>query len=180
MIVVITGPESTGKTNLAGFLANQFNGIYVPEYARTYIENLGRPYTSEDVEHIARFQVDQFREVLNMNNQVVFLDTYLIITKIWFEEVFNSCPTWLGNALINSKIDLFLLCNTDIPWKPDNVRENGGMAREILFDRYKAELDMYKVNYRVISGKGTNRERVAMKAVEDQIINNQHGKRRKV
>ena len=60
--VVICGPESTGKTTLARYLANYYNTKWIPEYAREYIGNLDRAYTYQDVEIIAKKQVKQFQE----------------------------------------------------------------------------------------------------------------------
>lgn len=51
--IVVTGSESTGKTALAKFLAEKTNNIWVPEYAREYVEHLNRPYQYEDVMQIA-------------------------------------------------------------------------------------------------------------------------------
>ena len=82
--VVVTGPESTGKTEICKFLAASYDTVYIPEYAREYVSSLNRPYTFADVEQIARVQVDQFRKEHEVNRAVLFLDTYLIITKIWF------------------------------------------------------------------------------------------------
>ena len=59
--VGIIGPESTGKTTLARYLAERYHGVLVPEYAREYVEQLGRHYTREDVETIARHQIEQLK-----------------------------------------------------------------------------------------------------------------------
>ena len=55
--IAITGPESTGKTNLAEALALHYNTVWVPEYAREYIANLNRKYTLNDILTIAKRQV---------------------------------------------------------------------------------------------------------------------------
>ncbi len=60
--VVVTGPESTGKTEICKFLAAACKTEYIPEYAREYISSLNRPYTFEDVEKIARVQVEQWQQ----------------------------------------------------------------------------------------------------------------------
>ena len=54
--ILITGPESTGKTELAYYLSRHTGGRVVPEYARKYVQNLQRPYTYEDVLTIAERQ----------------------------------------------------------------------------------------------------------------------------
>ena len=36
--IVLFGPESTGKTTLAKQLAKHYNTVWVPEYAREYLQ----------------------------------------------------------------------------------------------------------------------------------------------
>jgi nicotinamide riboside kinase len=142
--VVLTGPECTGKSTLAVQLARHYNTIWIPEYAREYVSALSRPYTYSDVEHIAATQVRQKDEFSARANKILFLDTYLIITKVWFDVVFHRCPGWIKEELSRKEIQLYLLCNTDIPWEPDPVRENG----------YKKELETWECPYRIVSGTG--------------------------
>ncbi|MDY6801436.1 MAG: ATP-binding protein [Bacteroidota bacterium] len=165
--VVLIGPESTGKTELAKYLANYFNSIWIPEYARDYIVNLNHPYNFQDVEHIAQKQIEREKKFLKKANQWLFYDTYLIITKVWFNVVYKKVPHWLEKKIRECSIDLFLLCNTDIPWIPDPVRENGGEMRNKLFDIYKNELEQYHFPYKIISGKSDQRMQNAVNAVED-------------
>lgn len=168
--IVVTGPESTGKTELACHLAKHFEGIFIPEYAREYIENLARPYTYKDVEAIAREQVQRRKATSIQKNKWIFFDTDLIITKVWFDEVFKKCPDWLLHKVEEPYMDLYLLCSPDIPWQHDPVRENGGERREYLFLKYKDELEKYNFSYSVISGKGKNRIENAFLSIQNFLI----------
>ncbi len=170
--IVLIGAESTGKTELADYLANQMNTVFVPEYAREYIEKLHRDYTYDDVEYIAKKQIELEEQFLNKANSVLFYDTYLIITKIWFKLVYNKIPNWLETKLQNCTIDLFLLCNNDLPWVPDAVRENGGEMRDELFEMYKQELIKYGFNYTIVEGKGRVRFNNALNIVSDFLNQN--------
>jgi len=165
--IVLIGPESTGKTELASYLANEFNTVFIPEYARDYIEQLDRKYTYTDVELIAKRQIELECQLEKNANGLLFYDTFLIITKIWFSIVFKKVPEWIENRIKESKIDLFLLCNTDLPWIEDNVRENGGEMREQLFEIYKNELDKYGFKHEVVVGKGIDRYNNALKIVKN-------------
>ena len=165
--IVLIGAESTGKTELSEFLSGKYNTVSVPEYAREYIENLKRPYTYTDVEHIAYKQIELENEFYQKTDKILFYDTYLIITKIWFKLVFNKVPDWIDKKIKDSNIDLFLLCNNDIPWIPDPVRENGGEMREKLFEIYKEELTQYGFNYKIVKGSGDDRFSNALKLVND-------------
>jgi NadR type nicotinamide-nucleotide adenylyltransferase len=151
-IIVITGAESTGKSTLTERLANHFSVPYLPEIAREYIESLDRKYNYTDVENIAKTQITQFNKIANTDAPYIFLDTWLIVTKIWFEFVYNKTPDWLIKEIEKTKIDLFLVCDIDLPWIYDPVRENGGENRKILQNKYIENIIKFNYNYNIISG----------------------------
>ena len=153
--IVITGPESTGKTELSEALAVKLNARWIPEFARIYVEKLGRPYQFSDLEIIARYQIQQEREESEKaGDGILIFDTWLIITKIWFEVVYGKSPEWLEGHIASSKIDLFLVCRPDLPWIADPVRENGGEMRDKLFDRYCREIEKYGFKLEIVEGFG--------------------------
>lgn len=164
--VIVTGPESTGKTNLCEGLWETFGGVLIREYAREYIENLGRAYTYEDVLTIAQKQVHDYDEILKAPEKMVFIDTHLIITKVWFRRVFGTIPGWINEQIRKTRADLYLLCRPDIPWIADNIRENGGKTRESLFHEYETELQLFGCTYEIISGSGKARLEKAISGVE--------------
>ncbi len=55
--IVVIGPESTGKSTLCEKLADHYNTLWVPEYAREYLEKHGPEYTYEDLYDIAAGQL---------------------------------------------------------------------------------------------------------------------------
>jgi NadR type nicotinamide-nucleotide adenylyltransferase len=167
--VVITGPESTGKSTLAAQLAEHYHTVFIPEYAREYVEGLERPYTYDDVVRIAERQVREESEFSAKANGLLFYDTYLIITKVWFQIVFKRIPEWIDEKLRYHHIDLFLLCNTDIPWYPDRVRENGGEMREKLFFIYQQEIEHYHYPCFIISGEGDTRLQQGIRAIDSLL-----------
>jgi nicotinamide riboside kinase len=164
-IIVISGAESTGKSELSRQLADHFHAPFIPEYARHYIRSLDRDYTRKDVEIIARKQIQQLRELKQTNPPVIFSDTWLIITKVWFEEVFGSAPDWLEREILKTEIDFYLVCDTDLPWVPDPVRENGGKKRISLQKRYLELIRNYGFDYHVVSGKNEIRFQNALNYV---------------
>jgi NadR type nicotinamide-nucleotide adenylyltransferase len=167
--IVITGPESTGKTSLCLHLASVYNTIYIPEFARKYISDLKSPYTYCDVLNIALEQVKLERMASQSCDGFVFFDTWLIITKIWFREVYSKYPSWIDEKLNEIKIDLFLLCAPDIAWVADSVRENGGQRRFYLFDEYEKEIKKLNAEYRVIRGDGPSRFTLAEKYINEHF-----------
>lgn len=165
--IVVTGPESTGKSTLAEQLSNYFGGGLITEFAREYVSNLGRSYEYNDLILIAHKQIEELNTyVTDVKNGIVFLDTYLIITKVWFEVVYNTAPDWVTEKLLGSEIDLFLLCEPDLPWEQDGVRENGGEMRNQLFHEYEKNLIKYNLAYERVSGIGKARVDCAIRHVE--------------
>ena len=156
----IIGPESTGKSTLATYLAHRYDGVLVPEYARDYMEKRARAnaYTYEDVVNIARVQVQELQELQSgidetiskgHRQDVVVFDTELIITKVWFLHKFGSCPDFVEEALRAYPMDVYLLCYPDMEWIPDPVRENPDI-REYLFNWYEREVQALGIPYYII------------------------------
>lgn len=166
--IVITGAESTGKSILAEALAKHYKTLWIPELARGYVESLGRHYTYEDVEIIARRQIAEEQQIKG-EGKLVFFDTWLIITKVWMEFVYGTCPEWLDTYISTSSIDLFLLCDIDIPWIYDPVRENGGETRGLLHQLYIEQMERYGFKYRLISGLGNSRTQHAIETVDNYL-----------
>ena len=166
---MITGPESTGKTTLTEFLAKHYHSVWVPEYARDYVENLNRPYCFDDLVNIAIQQVKDFNAYDHSDSNYIFFDTDLIITKVWFEEVYKSIPVWLSDEIKKCKPYLSILCYTDVEWKYDSIRENPGEKRNKLYLRYKNELEYFSHPYKILTGKGLQRFRNVIQLVESII-----------
>ena len=147
--VGIIGPESTGKSSLAHYLAKRYKGTCVPEYARTYVEHKGTTeVTFDELCDIARHQI---AELENMPDGLYFFDTELIITKVWFDYAFGRVPEWLDEAIQRYPMDVYLLTYPDLPWVPDSARSNGSDAiRKELFDRYEAEIQALDIPYYII------------------------------
>lgn len=172
--IALTGPESTGKTELCIRLAEYFQAAYEPELAREYVEKLGYTYTFEDVCTIARLQTEQEqRYAAGVENKPVFFDTDLIITKVWLEYKYGQVPAFVNEQLSAHLIDLYLLCEPDLPWVSDPVREHGD-DREFFFDWYEREINSLGTPYVKINGTGEKRFLNALKAVEDFLANGEN------
>ncbi|MFK7807711.1 MAG: AAA family ATPase [Saprospiraceae bacterium] len=155
--IVLTGPESSGKTTMAELLAEHYQTLWVPEYARFFVENLGRPYTELDLLTIAKEQIRQEDQVATQVQNIMICDTDLITIKIWQLEKFGGTFHWINEQLAKRHYDVYLLCAPDIPWEPDPHRENPD-DRERLYNSYKNELLNW--NKQMISLSGTVEERM--------------------
>ncbi len=158
--VGIIGPESTGKSSLARYLARRYEGTYVPEYARTYVEQImanGRTddwtkvITFDDLCAIARHQIEEMETLAFSRSPFAFFDTELIVTKVWFDYAFGRVPEWLNENIHRYPMDVYLLTYPDLPWVPDPARSNGSDAiRKELFQRYEAEIQALDIPYYII------------------------------
>ncbi len=99
---------------------------------------------------------------------LLFYDTELIITKVWFLHKYNTCPTFLLEALDNNPIDFYLLCAPDLPFVPDPLRENPHL-RDHLFQWYERELQAYHKPYAIIRGEGPARLQSAIQALQSHL-----------
>lgn len=168
--ISITGPESTGKSELAETLAKHYNTVWIPEVARRYLENIGREYNYDDILMIAKKQIDEENKLAKTANGFLFCDTDLIVTKIWCEYKFGSCHSWILEQIEKHKYDLYLLTNIDLPWQPDPLREHPDKRKEI-FELYLKELIQRKSPFEIISGLGSNRVENAVQLINRKFEN---------
>ncbi|CAI8365991.1 MAG: Trifunctional NAD biosynthesis/regulator protein NadR [Cryomorphaceae bacterium] len=145
--IIITGPESSGKTTLCQQLSNHFNIPFTQEFARLYIDSLDRDYIINDLLSIAKQQLkSEFKSQL--------LDTDLITIKIWSEYKYGRCDKWILDEIEKQKSEkrFYILCSPDIPWQTDNQRESPN-DRKKLFEVYKKELENLKHKYFILNGE---------------------------
>ena len=166
--ISITGPESTGKSWLAENLARHYSTSWVPEYSREYLSSLGRPYRPEDIVNIAKGQLRIENEAALKSDSMLFCDTDLLVNMIWSEFKYGHCDPWILDQAMIHRYDLYLLCNIDLPWEADPLREHPD-KRKILFDLYQNNLEKMDVKWVVISGTGNERLMNAIKAVESAL-----------
>ena len=158
MRIGVIGPEASGKSSLARYLAKRYKGTCVPEYAREYVERKGSTDISfDELCEIARHQIEEM-EVVNgltakrSGNEVVFFDTELIVTKVWFDYAFGKVPEWLEQAITRYPMDVYLLTFPDLPWTQDGTRYNGSDEKRLeLFHRYEREIQALDIPYYIIT-----------------------------
>ena len=104
---------------------------------------------------------------LTIPHSPLFLDTNMYVMKVWCEFVFDKCHHWILNQIVERKYDLYLLCNIDLPWVKDELREYPDLiTREKLYYHYKDIMINQPVPWIDISGSYDERLQKAIKAVE--------------
>ena len=171
--IVVLGPESTGKSTLCASLAEHFHCSWVPEFARRYLLELGRPYNYDDLLIIARGQLKAEDEMARETEEkCLFIDTDMYVMKVWCEFVFGKCHSFILDQIVERKYDLYLLCNTDLPWVKDELREYPDLEnRNKLFRIYKDLMINQHVPWVEIKGRDDERLQQAISAVNHLPIN---------
>ena len=165
--IAITGPESTGKSTLSEKLAHHYNTNFVPEYSRSYLENFVGQYTENDVVEIAKGQHNLILEEEKKSSKILIADTEIVVCKIWVEYVFKHSNKVIDEILKQQDFDLYLLCDIDLPWVYDPLRENPDIdERKELFEIYRNTLEQMKVPFEIVSGDNDERVNNAIKIIE--------------
>ena len=167
--VAVVGPECTGKSSLSAFLADHFRTSWVPEYAREYLDNLGRPYQQEDLLKIARGQLALEDKLAATSKELLICDTNLYVIKVWSEYKYGNCDPEILKQIADRKYDLYLLTYIDLAWAPDPLREHP-YEREELFRIYESEMKNQPVPFVIIKGEGEQRHQSAVKAIEQFLL----------
>ncbi|MFD2034111.1 AAA family ATPase [Belliella marina] len=169
--VVIIGPESTGKSTLSKALAATFGEHWVYEYARQYLNDLGRTYQYEDLLEIAKKQIGLEDKKLKKSKNILFIDTDLNVIKVWSDHKFGKTDPWILEQIKKRKYDLYLLTDIDIPWEDDPQREHPNPEmRSHFFNIYKDLLQASGIPFEIISGGYDERFVSAMKALKKHGI----------
>ena len=163
--IAIVGPESTGKSTMSAYLANHYQTVWVPEFARGYCEKLTEPPTWQDEINMFYGQVALEKEMQPQANGLLICDTTFITVKIWSDQMFGRSPQEVLDALPKYPYDLYLLLNIDLPWEDDPLRDFPDMREHFMAIWYK-ELDALNANYKVISGTGTERYESAVRVID--------------
>lgn len=179
--IVIIGPESTGKSTLCSQLAEHYKTVWCREYAREYLLKNGTDYTYDDLLTIAKGQVDLEESISNQllatgkkygsqftdhSSGLLFIDTDMNVMKVWCEFAFNKCHSWILNQIVTKKYDLYLLCNVDLPWIKDELREYPDLeTRNKLYHFYKDIMINQPVPWVDIKGGYEERLEIASTAV---------------
>jgi NadR type nicotinamide-nucleotide adenylyltransferase len=129
--VVVTGSECTGKSTLARQLAQHYSAECVPEFVRDFTRTMGGRIQFSDHGPIARGQIALEDEYAARGSRLLVHDTDLLSTVVYCRHYFARCPEWIEAAAADRRRDLYLVCDIDVPWTPDGVRDRGDRREEM-------------------------------------------------
>ncbi len=171
-VVVLAGPESSGKSWLAEQLQAHFGGILVGEYVRYFIEQNARDTCFDDIPAIARGQLDWEDQARALRPELLILDTHLLSNMLWSQALFGDCPPWLEPELLNRHYDLHLLLSPDdVEWTQDGQRCQPFLAdRQLFFNASRQWLELHQQPLQVITGDWHARHLQAFNAVKQLLV----------
>jgi NadR type nicotinamide-nucleotide adenylyltransferase len=171
--VVLFGPESTGKSTLSELLARHYNTVWVPEYAREYLQdkwnNQRKTCEQKDLIPIAIGQMGLENELAKKADKILICDTDLLETKVYSEEYYGGfVDPDLDRAATESQYDLYLLSYIDTPWEADDLRDRP-TQREEMFRAFERALVNNQRPYVILKGRVKERMNTAVQAI-DKIL----------
>lgn len=176
--VVLFGPESSGKTTLSRQLARYYNTVWVPEYARDYLQekwNTKRKICEvEDIMSIAYGQMKLENDLAKKADQILICDTDLLETKVYSEQFYNGfVDSNLQQATLINNYDLYLLTYIDTPWEADDLRDRPQQRLE-MFKAFEKALIENNKNYILLKGDKKTRLKIATNAIDAILKNHTH------
>lgn len=174
--VVLFGPESTGKTTLSKQLANHYKTVWVPEYAREYLQkkwdNEQKTCEPKDLLPIAKGQIKLENELAKKANSVLICDTDLLETKVYSEAYYlGVCNPILEKYALENTYNLYFLTYIDTPWEADDLRDKPN-ERLLMFNAFKDALKKHNRPYILLKGDQKERLEIAMQHIDKLLKNN--------
>ena len=171
--VVLFGPESSGKTSLSEHLARYYNTVWVPEFARDYLQqkwnNKRKTCEKEDFIPIAIGQMALENKLAEKADKILICDTDLLETKVYSEEFYDGfVDEILERAAIENSYDLYLLTYIDTPWEKDDLRDRPEQRLE-MFSAFENALIQHKRPYILLKGDKKTRLFTATEAINKII-----------
>jgi len=168
--VVMFGPESTGKTTLSRQLARYYNSVWVPEYAREYLQdkwnNERKTCEPKDLLPIAKGQIKLENKLAKKTNTVLICDTDLLETKVYSEAYYlGTCDPILEKYALENTYNLYFLTYIDTPWEADDLRDKPEQ-REAMFNAFENALIEHSRPYVILKGNKKERLQKAVKHID--------------
>lgn len=170
--IVLSGTESTGKTQFCKKLSNIYNTTYSPEVGRFYADiELGHDdeaYTPKDFVFIAMEQIKQDKRLNSEAKRCLFVDTDPFVTMRFlimyyeeyqgrglitpdFEKEYDDAMSMLDTLCKTYRYDYVFLLSPSVPFVSDGQRWEQSQERlNSRFQQLQEIYDKYNVKYYLI------------------------------
>jgi NadR type nicotinamide-nucleotide adenylyltransferase len=165
--IAVFGPESTGKTRLAEFLAARLGAPLVREHAREFWDAHGA-IALGDIPAIAREQWRREDAAAASGAAFVVCDTDSLTTVLWSDLLYGTTPDDVRREAERRArgYAIHLLLDIDVPYAPDPQRcFPDGEDRRKCLKIWHGALERRGLPYVWIRGDWAERERAALAAV---------------
>lgn len=166
MKVLVSGPESTGKTTISKYIAAHFGGIYISEFAREYLEKHGSEYNEKDLLFFAIETTKQYHNP--RKSELEIHDTSLIDIVVWSLYKYDRCDPKIEEMTKQLDFDLIFLATPEVPWTEDPLRENEN-NRQDLYDLFVMKLNELDKEYTILHSDKDEREVQVKEIVNRQM-----------
>ncbi|WP_188036053.1 AAA family ATPase [Pseudomonas sp. EZ-C24] len=167
-VLVLCGPESSGKSWLSGEIQAHFGGELVGEYVRHFIDEQGRDTCFADIPAIAHGQLAWEDSARARQPDLLILDTHLLSNMLWSKALFGDCPPDIEQALLARRYDLHLLLDpAGSDWVADGQRCQPDLhERQAFFADSLDWLQRHQQPVQIIGGSWPQRSAAVLAAVQ--------------
>ena len=164
--IVVTGSECTGKSTLAAALATHYGTVWSPEYVREFVAGRKEPVRAEDVEAIAKRQMQVQDALAGRSDRLLIHDTDLLSTAVYSRHYFGDCPAWIEDEVRRREADLYLLAGIDVPWEADGDQRDRGDRRDEMHALFRDALSRRGFSFVELSGPHERRLETAICSID--------------
>lgn len=162
--IALLGGESTGKSTLARSLAEALHTVYVPEFGREHWEQRNGVLTFNDMEHIAKTQVEWEQQRALLARGWLVCDTTPLTTQLYSELMFGRVSDTLADLSRRPYVMTFL-CAADFPFVQDGTRQGEGFRRRQQ-DWYRDALTQRGLTFTLLDGSISQRIDSAVELIQ--------------
>jgi len=169
MIIAIVGAESTGKTVLAGALAERLLGARVGEVLREWCEREGRTPRADEQRGIADEQRRRIEDAAAAGG-IVIADTAPLMVAVYSDIAFGDRSLYHDALAWHARhVASTLLTGLDLPWQHDGLQRDGPHVQAPVDRALRAALAGGGLAFSVVYGEGESRTEAALAAVSDLL-----------
>ena len=167
-VIAVLGAESTGKTALAGAIAERLAAegatvTRVDEYLREWCNREGRTPRPDEQADIAAEQARRIDAAAALG--IVVADTTALMTAVYSDLLFDDHALYASALAAQGRYAVTLLTALDIPWVADGLQRDGPHVREPVDAKVRAALSRGGIAYTVVHGSGDERLANAWSAI---------------